>query len=148
MADADPRPPRPPEPLAVKDVSWDEPERAEHLTLWFNRAPTAEEVSTYRDLPPTPVMLADTRAYVERMMLAELVARLFRFYILGSIVLPETPRVMDWLKSYIDGDARHGPLGHAMLWPDHLPAACRLLTQWGYLRTPGQPGFVMRRPGS
>lgn len=143
-------PERPPEPLKIVSV-----ERAESvvapdsnitsqaITLTFNRGLSDDEVKAYEQLPPTPQMFVDVRAYAEQLMLARLVADLFRFYILGGLVLPDTPRTMDWLKSYMDGNG-HGPVGRPMRWPGLIPSANNILLRWGY--EPTEDGFVGRRP--
>jgi hypothetical protein len=97
---------------------------------------------------PARKLLTDAQTFAERTVLAELVVRLFRTLVLGGIVLEDTPKAMSWLKSFIDGDQRnHGPLGAGpMMWPDHLPTVCGLLIKWGFMRTPGQPGYVFKRP--
>lgn len=112
------------------------------IVLTFNHPPSDGEIEAYRKLPPTPQMFLDVRSYAERLRLAELVADLFKFYVLGSIVLPDTPLAMDWLKSYLNGDG-HGPAGHPMRWP-LCASAQNLLTRWGYVRT--DDGFVAVAP--
>jgi hypothetical protein len=133
-------PEKPEEPLKVESADADPHGQ---LTIMFNRPLTDVEVRMYRELPPAPTMLRDTKAYVERMQLSELVVSLFRTFVLGGVVIPETPRVMEWLKSWIDG-AGHGPIGGPLLWPDGLGFVCELLLQRGFMRTPGEVGYVMR----
>lgn len=97
--------------------------------------------------PPARSILTDAQTFAERTILAELVVRLFRFYIMGSIVLPDTPLAMDWLKSFIDG-VGHGPLGAGPLrWPRMVPSACKLLEKWGFEPTPSDPPYVIKRRG-
>lgn len=134
------QPERPPEPLQIKTA---EQEFDGELHMVFNRPLTEDEVEAYRQLPPTPQMFADVRSYAERLVLTELVCRLFRFYILGGVVTPDTPLVMDWLKSYMDGTG-HGPLGHPLRWPRMCPSAISILQRWGYEPTPGDPPFVAK----
>lgn len=112
------------------------------LMLTFNRAPTDEEVAMYERLPALPQMLADTQQFGARMQAAELVCRLFRFYVLANIVLPDTPAAMNWLGSYIDGTGGHGPLGGPLRWPGMCPSACNILTRWGYAE---DRGFVAKK---
>jgi hypothetical protein len=98
-------------------------------------------------VPPCRKVLADAQTFAERTILAELVVRLFRFFVLGSIVLPDTPAAMDWLKTYIDG-VGHGPLGAGPLrWPGMIPSAINVLTQWGFEPTPSTPAYVIKRRG-
>lgn len=98
--------------------------------------------------PTARRILADAQTFAERTILAELAVRLFRFFVLGSIVLPDTPAVMDWLKSYIDGSPDQGPLGAGpMLWPVMCPSADRVLRQWGFEATPGPIPYVIKRRG-
>lgn len=114
------------------------------ITLHVNRAPTEVELRMYAELPATPTMFRDAQSYAERMVLAELVVRLFRFYILGGIVLPDSPAAMDWLKTFIDGNG-HGPLGYGPLrWPSMVPSAQTALDRWGFVNA---GGFVAKRPG-
>lgn len=95
--------------------------------------------------PVARKILLDAQTFAERTILAELVVRLFRFFVLGSIVLPDTPLVMDWLKSYIDGNG-HGPLGAGPLrWPRMCPSAINVLIRWGFEPTPSEPPYVIRR---
>lgn len=96
--------------------------------------------------PPARTILTDAQTFAERTILAELVVRLFRFYVLGSIVLPDTPAAMDWLKCYIDGVGGQGPLGAGPLrWPRMVPSACNLLDKWGFEPTPSEPPYVIKR---
>lgn len=96
--------------------------------------------------PSARRILSDAQTFAERTILAELAVRLFRFFVLGSIVLPDTPAVMDWLKSYIDGSPDQGPLGAGpMLWPVMCPSADRVLRDWGFEATPGPIPFVIKR---
>lgn len=145
MADADPRAPKPPSPLQTSSVEWHGDDAAA-LLIRFNRPLTGDEFRDYIDLPPTPVMRDDTRTFAERVILAELVVRIFRAQVLSGIVTAETPRVMAWLKDWIDGTDKHGPIGNALLWPDHLPGLAAQLTHWGFIRSPGRLGYVMRAP--
>ena len=95
--------------------------------------------------PAARTILTDAQTFAERTILAELVVRLFRFYILGNVVLPDSPLAMDWLKSYIDGIG-HGPLGAGPLrWPRMVPSACKLMEEWGFEKTPGDPPYVIKR---
>lgn len=96
--------------------------------------------------PRATKIMADAQTFAERTILAELVVRLFRFYVLGSIVLPETPAAMDWLKSYVDGANGQGPLGAGpLLWPRFIPSANNLLRRWGFEPTPSEPPYVIKR---
>lgn len=95
--------------------------------------------------PSARMILLDAQTFAERTILAELAVRLFRFFILGSIVLPDTPAVMDWLKSYIDGSPDQGPLGAGpMLWPVMCPSADNILRRWGFEATPGPVPYVIK----
>lgn len=100
-------------------------------------------------VPPARRLYTDAQTFAERTILAELVARLFRFYVLGSIILPDTPAAMDWLKSFLDGTNGQGPLGAGpMLWPRMIPSAVNVLTKLGFEPTPSEPPYVIRRrPG-
>lgn len=99
-------------------------------------------------VPPCRKVLADAQTFAERTILAELVVRLFRFYIMGSIVLPDTPAAMDWIKSFVDGTNGQGPLGAGpMLWPAMVPSAANLLDRWGFEPTPSSPAYVIKRRG-
>jgi alkanesulfonate monooxygenase SsuD/methylene tetrahydromethanopterin reductase-like flavin-dependent oxidoreductase (luciferase family) len=111
------------------------------LIMTFNRALTDAELEAYQTLPPAPQMAEDMRFYASRMIVAELVARLFEFYILGSIVLPDTPAAMDWLRSYMKGHG-HGPLGQPIRWP-LVASAVNLLDRWGFCSL---NGYVAKRP--
>ncbi len=99
-------------------------------------------------VPACRRVLLDAQTFAERTILAELVARLFNYFVLGSIVLPDTPAVMDWLKSFINGSPDQGPLGRGpMLWPVMCPSADRILRKWGFEATPGPiPYVIQRRP--
>lgn len=134
------QPERPPEPLKVTNA---EPtwliDGTSVMMLSFNRSLTEGEVKAYEQLPPTPQMFLDVRSYAERLVLAELVARLFQFYFLGGIVLPDSPAAIDWLKSYLNG-AGHGPLGHPLRWPGMVASAHNILVRWGF--QPTEDGFV------
>lgn len=96
--------------------------------------------------PPARKILTDAQTFAERTILAELTVRLFRFYIMGSLVLPDTPAAMDWLRSFVDGTNGQGPLGAGpMLWPVMIPSAASLLTRWGFEPTPSVPAYVIKR---
>lgn len=143
-------PEKPPEPLqvigaTVVDVGDQFYKGIPTVELQFNRLPTERELRMYRELPSTPVMFADAKGYAERVQLAEVVVMIFRTFVLGNLILPETPKVMDWLKSWIDG-VGHGPLGGPLRWPDNLPFVSELLTGKGFIRTAGEVGYVARLP--
>jgi len=98
-------------------------------------------------VPCARTLLSDAQTFAERTILAELVVRLFRFYILGNVVLPDSPLAMDWLKSFIDGTG-HGPLGAGPLrWPRMVPSACKLMETWGFEPTKSDPPYVIKRRG-
>jgi hypothetical protein len=128
------------EPLDVEPLKTESATVDAHgltLTMTFNRPLLDREVRMYQELPALPLMLADTQNFAARMEASELVVRLFRFYVLGNIVLPDTPAAMDWLKTYIDGG-----LGGPLRWPGMIVSAVNLLTRWGY--GPSDRGFVAK----
>lgn len=122
----------------------------EHVGLSADRAAEITDLLislgvVVEGMPCARRLLADAQTFAERTILAELVVRLFRFYILGNVVLPDSPMAMDWLKSFIDGTG-HGPLGAGPLrWPRMVPSACKLMTQWGFEATPSEPPYVIKR---
>jgi hypothetical protein len=132
--------------LAIKGVS-----RVldnEHaLMIVFSRTPSDDEVRAMHELPPSPIVARDAQRFAERVILSELVVRLFRTLVLGNVVVEDTPKAMEWLKDYIDGAVRgHGPIGQPMIWPDRLPFVVGLLRQWGFQPTPTVPPYVTRKP--
>lgn len=98
-------------------------------------------------VPPVSKVLADAQQFAERTVLAELAVRLFRTLVLGNFVHAETPKAMDWLQDWIDGNIEgHGPIGRPMIWPDRIPFVAGLLRQWGFMPTPTVPPYVTRMP--
>jgi hypothetical protein len=114
----------------------------ERLQFLFDRPVTPTEAEQFASLPPAPRIAAELGEQVRRAMLAEIVARMCRVYVLAAIALPDGPKVVAWLKDYIDGKDGHGPIGGPMAWPQFLPSAQRLLTEWGFERSPN--GWVVR----
>lgn len=97
--------------------------------------------------PPASRLLADAQHFAERVILAELAVRLFRVLVLGNVILEDTPKAMDWLRDWIDGNLEgHGPIGKPMIWPSLLPSVQVLLRQWGFMPTPTIPPYVTRNP--
>jgi hypothetical protein len=137
-------------PLRIERVVGPNPDvEGDHLLFMFNRRPTLEERAEMERLPPSPQIARDAQHFAERVILAELAVRLFRFLVLGNIIIAESPAAMEWLKDWIDGTLEgHGPLGGPMLWPDRLPTVAGVLRQWGFQPTPSVPPYVTRQPQS
>lgn len=129
----------PVEQVADDETVGDEEDREIESIVPFDQA----------QLPPSmQSVMKDAQHFAERVILAELAVRLFRTLVLGNFVHADTPAAMNWLKDWIDGTMEgHGPMGRGpMIWPDRLPFVAGLLRQWGFMPTPTQPPYVMRKP--
>lgn len=134
--------PQPPALAPLRLVGMVHGPENKRLQLVFNRDLTPAEAEQFASLPPAPKIAADLGEQVRRAMLTEIVARMCRVYVLSGLALPDGPKVVAWLKSYVDGKDGHGPIGGPMAWPQFLPQAQRLLTEWGFERSPN--GWVVR----
>jgi hypothetical protein len=98
------------------------------------------------EVGPADVAAADLRDQLMQMadsaMRMELVLRMIRIYAMADFLLQDSGMVRDWLKDWIDGN-HHGPIGGPLLWPGAIATAARQLTEWGFTRTEGNPGFVV-----
>lgn len=131
-----------PAPLKIEEVRRVD-ENDALLMVWFNRAPSDEELQDLQQMPPPLEAARAASQFASELIYVKLVARLFRTLILGGVVLPETPAAMDWLRDYIDGNLEgHGPLGKPMCWPEKLLGICALLRKWGYQPTDTVPPYV------
>lgn len=137
--------PKAPEPLrvvAIDEQTASDAGVANAVVVQFNRYPTSSEIAAIAALPPSPKIAADLGEMVRRAMCFEIVVRLCRAYVLSPVLQSEGPRVIKFLRDYIDGREGIGPLGAPLPWPELLPETSAMLREWGFERSPN--GWVAR----